>query len=139
MKKVLVVPAVAIVACLVAGVVVGGASRLLMRAINLAAGAESGFSWSGTIAIVVAFAVFMLPGAVVAAATSRRGRTALLVLGALALCVPAVSIASEELGSTDGFTAVRWAAVLAAGAGVFATIAAMPVVTLRVVDRLRPR
>jgi hypothetical protein len=138
-KKVLLVPVVALVACLAAAVVVGGASRLLMRAINVAAGAESGFSWGGTIAIVVAFAAFMLPGALVAAATRRRGRTVLLVLGALALCVPAVSIAGEELGSTDGFTTVRWAAVLAAGAGVFATIAAMPVVTLRVVDRLRPR
>jgi hypothetical protein len=115
-KKLLVVVTSAVVAALVAGVVVGGASRVLMRLVSLA---------------------FMLPGAVLAGSTDRRGRTVLLVVGALLLCVPAIGVASEEVDGTGGLRALQWAGVLAAGAAIFGAIAALPVVTTRLVDRLQ--
>jgi hypothetical protein len=138
-KKLLVVVTSAVVAALVAGVVVGGASRVLMRLVSLAAGDEGGFSVGGTVAIVVAYAAFMLPGAVLAGSTDRRGRTALLVVGALLLCVPAIGVASEEVDGTGGLGALQWAGVLAAGAAIFGAIATLPAVTTRLVDRLQKR
>lgn len=53
-------------------------------------------------------------------------------IGALSrLLMRAVTLAADA-----AFTAVRWVGVVIASAGVFATIAALPVATLRVVDRL---
>jgi hypothetical protein len=127
------------VGALVAGVLLGAASRLLMMLVAVAAEATSQFSWPGTAGIVAAYTVAVLPGAVLAAFVRRRGRWLLLALGAGVLLFPAVGVAGEELGFTGHFTALNWALVGLAGLGVFATIGALPVVTLRVVDRVLGR
>ncbi len=75
------------------------------------------------------FSVAMLPGALVAAIFRRRLRWLLLAAGAVFLCVPAVRVASEEVGSTAALTIGQWVGVIAAGAAVFMTIGALPVVT----------
>jgi hypothetical protein len=134
-KRLFVVVSSALLACLVAGLVVGGVARVLMRLVSLAAGDDSGFSVGGTIAIMLAYATFMLPGAL----APGRARTVLLVLGALVLCVPAASIAGQEVDGTAGLSALQWAGVLVAGAAIFATIGVLPVVTKRVAEGLRSR
>jgi hypothetical protein len=129
---------VAVLAAVVAGVVIGAVARVLMRMVILAAGAEAGFSWGGSLGICLTFAAAMMPGALVASLVSGRARWVLPVAGALFLCVPAVGIAAEEVGNTAGFSTASWLGVGAAGLGVFATIAMLPIVTVRLVDRLGP-
>jgi uncharacterized protein (AIM24 family) len=128
---------------LAAGLLAGALSRLLMRLVALAAGDPGEFSWAGTAGILAVFVVAVLPGALLAAATTRRGRWVLLAAGAVLLCVPAVGVASEEVGDLTGFTAAQWTGLVLSGTGVFATIAALPFLTLRLVDRAlgraRPR
>jgi hypothetical protein len=128
-----------VLAAATAGLLVGAVSRLLMRVVTLAADAPGDFSWSGSVGICVTYAAAVLPGALLAAFTSRRYRWSLMVAGALFLCVPAIGVASEEVGGTAGFTFGQWVAVGAAGAGVFATIAVLPLVTVRLVDRFTGR
>ena len=85
--------------------------------------------------ILLIFVVAMVPGAAVAALTRRRLRWLLPGAGALFLCVPAVGVASAEVGATAGFDAGQWSGVAIAGLGVFATIALLPVLTVRLTDR----
>jgi hypothetical protein len=91
------------------------------------------------VGILLVYAVAMLPGALLAAMWSHRRRWLLLAAGAVFLCVPAVGIASDELGDTSAFSTAQWTGVIAASVGVFLTIAVAPVVTLRLVDRLLGR
>jgi len=125
----------AIIGALVAGVLMGAVARLFMMLVALAAGDTSRFHWSATAGILLGFAAFMLPGALVAAFVRRRGRWLLLAAGAVALMFPAVGVASDEIGETAGFTTLNWVAVSLTGALVFATIVVLPVLTLRLVDR----
>lgn len=123
-------------AALAAGIVVGAASRVLMRLVALAGEGPVEFSWAGTLGICMVFAAAMLPGAVLAAMSRRRFRWLVLAAAAALLFVPATGIASAEVDNTAAFGIGQWAGVLSAGAGVFVLIAALPVVTLRLVDRL---
>ena len=71
----------------------------------------------------------------VAALTTHWVRWLLPVAGALFLCVPAIGVASEEIGSTTGFGLGQWLGVGAGGVAIFATIALLPVLTVRLADR----
>ena len=124
-------------AALVAGVVTGLLARLLMRLVTVAADGLGTFSWAGTAGIVAVFVGAALPGALLAAATRRRYRWVLLAAGAAFLLLPATGVAAEEVGGTQGFSTGQWAGVLAAGAGVYACIAALPLLVLRLLDRDR--
>jgi hypothetical protein len=130
----------AVGAAAAAGVLAGAVSRALMRVVALAAGEAGAFSWAGTLAILVVFVAAMLPGSLVAAFTTWRGRWLPLAAGALFLFVPATGIASTEIGgSASGFSPVQWLGVAGAGLGVYLLIAAMPLVVLRLIDRFPPR
>jgi peptidoglycan/LPS O-acetylase OafA/YrhL len=122
-----------------AGILVGVVSRLLMRLVALAAGHEGGFSWLDSVAILMIYAVAMLPGALTAAATTRRLRWVVAAAGCVFLMGPAVGIASGEIGGTQGLSVLQWVALSATSLAVFATIVILPVVTVRIVDRLRGR
>ena len=124
----------ALTGALLAGVLMGAAARLFMMLVALAAGDSSEFHWSATAGILLGFAAFMLPGALVAAFVRRRGRWLLLAAGAVVLLFPAVGVASDEIGQTIGFSTLNWVAVGLTGSAVFVTIAMLPWVTLRLVD-----
>lgn len=126
----------AIVALLV-GSLAGAVARGFMRLFAVAAGHPGEFSWGGTLAIVLAVVVVALPGAVAAAAMRGRRRWVVPVVGALLLCVPTAGIASVEIGATADLSAGGWAGVVVTTVGVFACIAALPVLTVRLVDRRR--
>lgn len=132
---------VGIAAAVAAGVVCGGAARIMMRLVNVVAGLESSFSLGGTLGIMMIFSLFALPGSLLAAFRRRRGRSALLVVGSLALCVPATAIAAGDLEGPLGLAPLEWVGVGVWTAGVYAAIAAMPLVSLRVIalmTRTRP-
>jgi hypothetical protein len=87
--------------------------------------------------ILFGYAMFMLPGALLAALSRRRGPWFLLAIGAAVLLIPALGIASDEIGSSQQFTARNWVLVSSlTGLGVFATIGSPPLVTLRTLDWL---
>ncbi|MFC7447431.1 hypothetical protein [Rhodococcus daqingensis] len=118
-----------------AGVLVGIMSRLLMRLTTLAAGGSAGFSWSGTAGIVALYVAAMIPGALLVATTGARRSWWLLAAGAVFLCFPAIGVASEEVGYLGDLSVVRLLAVAVSGAAVFATLALLPLLTLRLVRR----
>lgn len=70
---------------LLVGALGGLAARLLMRFFAVALGHETGFSWPGTIGVVMVYTVAMVPGALAVAATRRRWRWLPLTLGVLFL------------------------------------------------------
>jgi len=127
--------AVGLAAGVGASLVLGVTARLLMRAVALAAGAETGFTWLGTLMISVAFAMFVVPGAVVAALWLGRGRSLLLVLGGPAFCVPVTGTAMTDLGSAGDLTTLQWVGALAATGGIYLAALAIPVVTLPLIRR----
>src|SRR3954452_9626250 len=122
-------------AALVAGAAVGAVARVLMALVSLAADGSTTFSWTGTSFILLIYVLAMLPGGVVAGLTTRRLRWALPIAGALFLCLPAVGVASAEVGGTATFSALQWIGVGTAGAGVFLTIAVLPLLTVALADR----
>ncbi|MET0418415.1 MAG: hypothetical protein ABW022_20580 [Actinoplanes sp.] len=131
--------AVGLLAAALAGVLLGAAARMLMTLVALAAGNAPSFSWNGSSFILIIFVVVMVPGGVVAGLTTRWLRWLLPVAGALFLCVPAASVARAEVGDTAGWGAGQWVGVAAAGLGVFLTIGLLPLLTVRLADRLLGR
>ena len=119
----------------VAGALLGAVARLMMRLANVAAGRESDFTVAGTAGILFVFAVAAIPGAVFAALWRGRGRWAVALVMALLLCVPAAAIAQSDLGDFLILSTAEWLRVAAATAGVFLTILALPLLTLRLVPR----
>jgi hypothetical protein len=128
-----------VLAAVVVGAVLGAASRALMGLISVVATGSSSFSWSGSAFILLLYAAVMLPGGVVAGLTARGLRWVLPVAGALFLCVPAIGVSGEEIGSTVGFDAFEWFAVGAASVAIFLTIGLAPLLTVRLTDRLLGR
>ena len=122
-------------AAVVAGVAAGLVARLMMRLAAVAVGEVGHFSLAGTAGILAAFVVVTVPGAVLASLVRRRGRSALLVAGALFLCVPATGVAGSDLGGLVGLSGVQWAGVGLATVGVYAAILLLPVLALRLIAR----
>lgn len=127
--------AVALSIAAVAGVVLGALSRILMRLATLVGGGEPGFSWSGTLFIVLIYVVAAVPVAVLAAFTTRWWRWVGGAVGTGLLAVPGLSIAAEELEGRAGWTAVQWAGAIAVTVAIIATTVALPLSTVRLVDR----
>jgi hypothetical protein len=125
---------VGITSALLAGAALGALARLMMRLTALAAGEPAHFSLGGSAVILLAFVVFALPGAILAAVVRRRGRSALLVLAALALCVPAAGAASAEVTGVATLSGPALTGVVLSTAGVFVSILALPWLTLRLVS-----
>jgi len=116
-----------------ASLVLGVTARLLMRAAALAAGAETSFSWLGTFMICVAFAMFLMPGAILAALWLGRGRSLLLLIGGVGFCLPITGTAMTDLGSAGELTTIQWVGALAATGGIYLCALAIPVLTLRLI------
>jgi hypothetical protein len=125
--------AVGLAAGVGASLVLGLTARVLMRAAALAAGAETGFSWLGTLMICVAFAMFVMPGTVLAALWLGRGRSLLLWVGGFGFCLPVTGTAMTDLGSAGELTTLQWGGALAATGGIYLCALAIPVVTLRLI------
>jgi hypothetical protein len=130
---------VGLTAAVVAGLALGAVARLMMRLVTVAAGAEGEFSLAGTLGILLVFVVVTLPGAVLASWLRRRGRSALLFVGALALCVPATGVAGEDLRGLGEVSGAQSVGVVLATVGVYAAILALPFLTLRLISLLRPQ
>ena len=123
------------IAALVGGVAVGIVARILMRAVTVAAGNEGEFTLGGSLFIVLIYAVAMIPGGVVAAMTTRWWRWLVAAGGSIFLFFPAVGVASEEIGSTNGLSLLRWMFLVITSLAVFATIVIVALVTVGLVDR----
>ena len=125
--------AVGLAAGVGASLALGLLARLLMRAAALSTGAETTFSWLGTLMISVAFAMFVLPGALLAALWLGRGRSLLLWVGGLGFCLPVTGTAMTDLGSAGDLTTLQWVGALAATGGIYLCALAIPFVTLRLI------
>jgi len=119
---------------LVAGVLIGVVSRILMRAATVAVGGEPHFSWGGSLFIVLLYAAAMVPGGLLAA-TGHRYRW-LSAAGVLFLFVPATGIASEELTNLDRLSTLRLCLVGVLGLSIYASLVVLPFVTVLVLRRL---
>ena len=126
-------------AAIVSGAAVGVIARMLMRVVTISADHAGEFTFTGSIFIPLIYAVAMIPGAIVAAFTTRWWRWLVVGAGSVFLCFPAVGVASEEIGSTDGLSVLRWVLLVATSVLVFASIAVVAVVTVRLVDRVLGR
>ena len=126
---------VGVMAAVVAGALLGGVARVLMRLVTLAAGQPGAFSVTGSLAIVMLFVAAAVPGALFAAFWRRRGRSLVLVAGSLLLCVPTLGVGLTDLSSISDLTGLQWVGAGAATLAILATVLALPVVTLRLVDR----
>jgi hypothetical protein len=128
---------VGILAAVCAGVVVGALSRLLMRAVTVAADHTGSFSWVDSMGILIIYSAAMIPGGIAAAATRRPIRWVFAGGGAAFLVVPAVGVASEEIGETNELSPLGWLVLGATSLGVFGTIVLLlPYVTVKIADRL---
>ncbi len=125
------------IAALIGGFTVGVVARLLMRAVTVSADHEGKFTLGGSVFIALIYGVAMIPFGVVAALTTRWWRWLVAAGGCIFLCLPAVGVASEEIGSTAGLSAPRWVLLAITSLAVFATIAIAPLVTVMLVDRWR--
>ena len=125
---------VGIGAAIVAGFAVGVIARLLMRAVTVSADHAGEFTLSGSIFISLIYVVAMIPGAIVAAFTTRWWRWLVVGAGSAFLCLPAVGVAQEEIGNTSDLSALRWVFLTVTSVLVFASIALVAVVTVRLVD-----
>ena len=124
----------------VAGVLDGGAARLLMRGVALATEADPAFSLEATLGIMLVFSVTAVPLGVTAQLTSRRGaRIAAGVFGTLVLGFFSTSIGVQEVTNASGLSALHWAALGACVAGLTAIVLLQPWVVLRLVDLSRAR
>lgn len=121
---------------LLVGLLHGLVARSLMRVVALASVTPTGFSLAGTFGICLAFGLAVLPGAAVAACTRSWSRWVLPVLGALLLAVSAVGEVTADLSGLSLFTTARQVIAVAATGGIFAAIALLPPVTVRLVDRV---
>lgn len=83
-------------AALTIGVLAGVTARVLMRLVAVVAGGETGFSLSGSLAIVALFVVAMLPGAVALGLGRRRTGAVLLWTGAALLLFQSAVIPLQE-------------------------------------------
>lgn len=127
--------AVGAAAALVVGVLCGGVARVMMRLVTVASEQEGTFSFVGTAGIMVVFAVFALPGTLLAALTARRWRWVLLALGAVALCIPTTGIAESELTAVGQVSGLEILSIGGAVIGVYLSVLAIPFVGLAAVDR----
>ena len=126
-------------AAIVSGFAVGVIARMLMRVVTISADHAGEFTLTGSIFIPLIYAVAMIPGAIAAAFTTRWWRWLVVGAGSVFLCFPAVGVASEEIGSTVGLSGLRWVFLVATSVLVFASIAVVAVVTVRLVDRFLGR
>ena len=123
------------IAAVAGGIVVGVVARILMRAVTVSADHDGDFTLGGSLFIILIYAVAMIPAGVVAALTTRWWRWLVAAGGSIFLFFPAVGVASEEIGSTDGLSPTRWVFLVIASLAVFATIAIAPLVTVALVER----
>ncbi len=127
--------AVAVGSAVVAGVVLGTMARLLMRLANVAGGGDTGFSWAGSAFIVGMFVAVTIPGALLAVFVRRRGRSLLLVAGAAFLCLPATSVAIQDLGNLPPLSPMQLVGVALATLAIYVTVLALPLFTLHLLGR----
>jgi hypothetical protein len=126
---------VALAIATAAGVALGALSRALMRVGTYVAGGTPGFSWSGTLFVLLLYVVAAAPVTVLAASTTRWWRWIAAVPGSGMLAVPGASISAEEMVGREGWSGAQWLGAAAVAVAIIATTIALPVITVRLVDR----
>jgi hypothetical protein len=121
------------VAAAVLGGLVGAVlTRALMRLVMLVADGDPTFTWTGTAFIALFYVVFLTPGAVALAGSRDRWPLVLFGIGALAIPVQAVGIATTDLAAVGPLSTGQWALL----AGLFVALAAVYVLQATIVFRV---
>jgi hypothetical protein len=107
-----------------------------MRLVAVVAGQDTSFTWAGTLGIVISYTLPLLPGAVAAAATSRRARWIPLLggVGLLAWASASISLSGEIEGELSAWQVAGVGLVLALFA---ALLVAQATAIVRLGDRRR--
>ena len=121
-------------AAVLAGLAMGVVARLMMRLVVLATGRETEFSWGGSLGILLAFVVFMVPGHCSCRCIAVAGGRCRRSWHALRSSSPRAS-PSRTSAPWDDLSALRWAGVVVAGLGVYAAILVLPGLTFRILSR----
>ena len=126
-----------VLAGLAASLLLGAVARVLMRLAMLATDRDPAFTWAGSLGIGLGWAMFTLPGALLAALYLGRGRSLGLVVGGCLLAYFTTQVARSDLGQLEVLSRAQLIGALAAAAGIFLTALAIPMVTLRLLRKLR--
>jgi hypothetical protein len=121
-----------IAAALLGGLVGAALTRVVMRLVMLVAGGNPSFTWAGTAFIALFYVVFLTPGAVALAWSRARWPLVVFGLGALAIPVQAIGIATTDLEAVGPLSTGQWV-VLGA---LFVGMAAVYVLQAAIVYRL---
>jgi len=97
-----------IAAALLGGLVGAALTRVVMRLVMLVAGGDPSFTWAGTAFIALFYVVFLTPGAVALAWSRARWPFAVFGLGAVAIPVQAIGIATTDLEAVGPFSTGQW-------------------------------
>jgi hypothetical protein len=98
-----------VAAALLGGLIGAVLTRALMRVIMVVADGTLSFTWSGLAFIALFYVVFLAPGAVALAWSRARWPLVLFGLGALAIPIQAMGIATTDLAAVGPFSAGQWA------------------------------
>jgi len=110
-------------------------SRLVMRAISDFSHEPPEFSWAGTIGIITFYVLAVLPGAVVAAFTTRRWRWLVMAGPTLLLAWNGAGIASTVVeDAPDGLRTAEWFGIWSGAAFILGMVLAQAVLVVRRID-----
>jgi peptidoglycan/LPS O-acetylase OafA/YrhL len=113
----------------------GIVSRLMMRAISHFSHQPTDFTWGGTIGIVLLYVLAVLPGALVAAFTTRRWRWLVLAGPTLVLAWIGAGIASTVVeDAPDGLGTGDWIGIWSGTAFIVGMVLTQAVLVVRQVD-----
>ena len=125
-----------VLAGIAASLLLGAVARVMMRLAMLATDRDPAFTWAGSLAICIGWAMFTLPGALLSALYLGRSRSLGLVVGGCWLAYFTTQVARSDLGQLQILSHAQLIGALAAAAGVFLTALAIPMVTLHLLRRL---
>ena len=121
-----------VAAAVIGGVVGAVLTRGLMRAVILAAGGNSQFSWTGTAFIALFYVVFLTPGTVALAWSNARWPLIVFGLGAIAIPIQTAGIAQTDLVAVGPLSSRQWIVLIALFVAMAAAYAIQAVVAYRV-------
>lgn len=124
-----------VVAAAVPGILAGVVTRLLMRLIAHTVNDQPGFSWTGSVGIVLIYVATLLPGCVALACSRGRWPWLLFSASVVLLTFEAIAIGVQETAAAHDMGVGRWILLLLLLTAMTATYAAQFIAAARLARR----